>query len=384
MTSALLLAAATGFAAAWPIGAAGLLAGSLAERVTRDPAFRGRVWLAALLAPPVFLTGSTVALVVTPRLASAALRASASVSSSGQTAAWLAQPSVEILAGAIVALSLCGLALSVMRLCRGHALLCRLRQRSRSAELVAHGASVPVMWSEEIGQPVLAGLFRPVILLPATALELAAEQLRLIIAHEGAHHSRLDNVRLAVGELVVGLFWLTPILRIIRMRAAEAAEEASDARALLNAGPEDRRLYAETLVRMLRRGAGRELQTAFTGADRRPNAMRLKSILEPSRPARTSIAVLGAAIGAAGLFAMGAAAQETATQAATASLQKVGATTATGHAHKQGVVLIDGKPAPAGFDMNSIPAERIARIEVSDGRDGKPAGVNLVLKHPAG
>ncbi len=62
---------------------------------------------------------------------------------------------------------------------------------------------------------------------------------------------------------MLGLFWLTPLLGLVRARMAAATEEACDDHALRGAEPAVRRLYAQTLVDTLRLGAGPEHRARF-------------------------------------------------------------------------------------------------------------------------
>jgi hypothetical protein len=167
---------------------------------------------------------------------------------------------------------------------------------------------------------MLAGLRRPAILIPAAAARmLDAQRLGLIGLHELAHLRRGDNLRRPLEEALLGLFWMTPPLALVRSRMAAATEEACDSRALRNAEPSVRKLYAQALIDTLRLGAGPEHAPAFIGAGRRSRLMRMNAILNPARPARPlTLALLGvsgaALIAAAGFGAESAAAQAAAAQ----------------------------------------------------------------------
>jgi beta-lactamase regulating signal transducer with metallopeptidase domain len=164
------------------------------------------------------------------------------------------------------------------------------------------GARAQVRVSEEVSEPLLAGLRHPVVLLPAPlAASGGAETVALICAHEFAHLRRRDNLRLLAEEAVLGALWFNPLLPRLRAELRTAREQVCDALALQAEASAARRLYADVLVRTLRLRAGPELQSTFTGARRR-TAMRLHALLHPAAPPHVRQRVVVASL-AAGLLA---------------------------------------------------------------------------------
>lgn len=290
----------------------------------------------------------------------------------------------------------------------------------------ALGVGLPaLLTSPAITSPRLAGLLRPAILLPEGLARLPAEELALICGHELAHLKLRDNLRLAIEDVLLALFWFNPVMRAIRGRLAAAREEGRDDLALAGAAPEIRRRYAQTLVQTLRLGAGPEPHAAFIGAGRNIAAMRLNAILKPRPPmsprvAMTAVAaalslslVVAAGSGALAMVAAPSAAEAPLSSASTppATPARAGITfvademieqsngptlfkgavevrldRATGDpaedARLAGVTfLINGAPAPAGFDPATLPPDLIERVELTQGSttSGRPTyQVNIV------
>ena len=270
----------------------------------------------------------------------------------------------------------------------------------------------PLLISPEIISPRLAGLRRPTILLPQNLADLPVDELALICGHELAHLKLRDNLRLAIEDLLLALFWFNPIMPAIRGRLAAAREEGRDDLALAGAAADTRRRYAETLVHTLRLGASPEPNAAFIGAGRNIAAMRLKAILKP-RPTmspRVAAATLASAVSVALVVAAGSGALAT---VAAPSVAGVGprTTTIVGEQTRGGVTfvsdrvtlkpggrgavyeggvqvrlnrvtgdsaadarlagvtfLIDGQPAPTNFDPAALPPEQLLRVDLTAGR----------------
>jgi hypothetical protein len=131
--------------------------------------------------------------------------------------------------------------------------------------------------------PILAGVIRPVILLPRRLIAgLPAEQAALVCAHERAHLAAGDHLSHLMEETLVRLFWFNPLLAAVRERLAAAREEACDARALAGCDDISRRAYAQTLIAALRLAGPTEPVAALTGFRRRGAQRRLRAILKPA------------------------------------------------------------------------------------------------------
>jgi TonB family protein len=87
---------------------------------------------------------------------------------------------------------------------------------------------VPVRTSEEIQSPVLAGLLRPVILLPDEARSWTEERRAAVLEHECAHVARLDHWWHLAVEAVRCLYWVNPLVWIAASRLMVERERACD------------------------------------------------------------------------------------------------------------------------------------------------------------
>lgn len=121
------------------------------------------------------------------------------------------------------------------------------------------GVNQPVQlrYSDRLTTPVVWGLWRPVIVLPA-AVERASdtEQRRVIYLHELAHVQRRDWAELCLTQLTAALYWFHPLVWLAAREVRRERERACDDRVVeLTATPER---YAEQLLRVARTAAQRE------------------------------------------------------------------------------------------------------------------------------
>jgi len=443
--NALFASAALGLVAAWPVSGLGWLLGKAADRLTGDPLARATAWNRAVALPPAVL-GLMVGIAALPRSTTDPVYqvafASRPVASAG---AAMTEASMRVLtgvdgveaAGAILILgALGGLAVAGVRQVIGARRLRRIVAQARPASqeltLAVRAAArrldtlrPEVRISDDIDQPMLAGLTTPTILLPTEMVaRLDIQRLAPICAHELAHLKRGDNWRLLAEHLLGGLLWMVPPFALIRARAAAVREELSDALALDGASATDRRGYAETLIEVLRCRAAPALHPAFAGKGRKPTALRLKAITDPRDPASAARRAL---LGLAGLLAMALAAGASialAQQAEPGSKTRTVITdsatgqsidirsdyvrvtnaelvdgrlkvpdgqvsTYHGHVEVRGrlqapatLVLLNGKAPPPGFDPTSLPRGAISQVQVVNRRDKGAAQVtlNIIMK----
>ena len=337
----------------------------LFEKSTPDPVLREKAWATALYLPalPIILVGAalllpppTVATAVglegpaaVPAVIEIIVQQGASVGSIDEPLAF----GVLALAGLLAGIRVIWLARRTARL---HRLICASDEASPAVRQIVEdtarrvGAPTPnVRVRTEGSEALIAGLLRPVLVLPASLLEATDPQaLRAVCAHELAHLKRGDHRALWIEEALLTVLAFNPVLGIIRDHRSAAREEACDAAALVHAGEDARRLYARSLLDALRaspRGDDAPALT-FTSSRRILVMRRLKAILSPvptsgvrQRLAVLCLGVAVAAVAGTGSFALAAqreavavpqpAAVMTASRAAPASRVVVASTRAT-------------------------------------------------------
>ena len=103
--------------------------------------------------------------------------------------------------------------------------------------------------SPDLGSPFLAGLIRPVMVLPERmADEDHADELPAVLAHELAHLNSCDLVWMTLGRWLSVLLWFHPLAWKVRAAHATACEQVCDAVAADYAGGAP--AYSRTLARL--------------------------------------------------------------------------------------------------------------------------------------
>ncbi|HUR19479.1 MAG TPA: M56 family metallopeptidase [Vicinamibacterales bacterium] len=88
--------------------------------------------------------------------------------------------------------------------------------------------AVQVRTTDAIGVPAVAGLFKPVLLLPAEADDWSDDVKRSVVLHELAHVVRWDAAGQLVSQLACAVYWCVPLAWHGARRAAILREQASD------------------------------------------------------------------------------------------------------------------------------------------------------------
>ncbi|MCC7262597.1 MAG: M56 family metallopeptidase, partial [Candidatus Latescibacteria bacterium] len=244
----------------------------LAVLRVHSPALRHVAWVLVLLKPlTTLLLQSPVSFYsLLPSFAEEPLPASGMLMPDGQIAPSAVPVSVAVatttpsLSGyGILALLWGAIAIVLLlRLIAGQVFLARLLRRASRVhsgplhQLLQEAASsldvrrsVQLALAEE-GGPLVAGIFRPLVVLPRHLAEtLSPEQLRLVFAHELAHVRRLDNLALLGQQLVEALLFFHPSAWLCRRGLRLEAEKACDD-AVLRCFPQPAR-YADSLARVV-------------------------------------------------------------------------------------------------------------------------------------
>ncbi len=193
---------------------------------------------------------------------------------------------------------LLGVACAAWRWQRGHAMLRSLLQLAQRRRL--HG--VDVLEVAAPISPMLVGVWRPRLLLPAHLAQFTPEQQQLVIAHELTHARRRDPVLRLLATVLQALLWFNPAARWLAGQLAWAQELGCDRQVLAGRPPRQRQQYAAALVRQLGLQAQPLPGLAFGGGSMAERLLRMRDgQARPSTALRALTALLLCAIGAASL-----------------------------------------------------------------------------------
>jgi TonB family protein len=131
--------------------------------------------------------------------------------------------------------------------------------------------------------PVTWGIWRPVILLPASAAEWPAERRRLVLLHELVHVARRDHWMQLLTQIVCAGYWFHPLVWHAAGRLRQEREQSCDD-AVLRLGTKGS-AYAEHLLALARSlQAGQEVWTMAVGMAHASHLeSRLLALLDPRR-----------------------------------------------------------------------------------------------------
>ena len=189
------------------------------------------------------------------------------------------------------ALWLCGLALVLAWNLTAY---CVWRHRAlRSASQPDAGwlcEGMTVLATPAVQGPVLAGMFRPVLLVPPGPAPAGAAYM---LAHEQAHLRRHDVAFKLLLMLVCAVHWYNPAVWLLQSRASRDIEAACDAAVLQNQSNDYRAAYADALLEAVRQSCGPVLTSCFA-----LNKQQLKARLaalwdtEPKQRGRLNLALV--------------------------------------------------------------------------------------------
>lgn len=121
------------------------------------------------------------------------------------------------------------------------------RAVSLPAGLARRLGRVRLAISPDAPGPMAAGLFRPAIILPETAVQrIGTMEMAALLEHELAHIERRDVLAALAQRIVLALLWWSPAMHWISRRIDEERESACDEAAVAHTG--DARAFARALT----------------------------------------------------------------------------------------------------------------------------------------
>jgi len=102
--------------------------------------------------------------------------------------------------------------------------------------------------SDMVLSPVLTGLIRPKIILPAS-LDPDSAEGKMVLAHENIHRRRLDNLWRPLGIIITCLHWFNPFAWVMLKAFFRDMELSNDESVIRKLSAGERKVYAGTLLR---------------------------------------------------------------------------------------------------------------------------------------
>ncbi|MEO8379332.1 MAG: M56 family metallopeptidase [Acidobacteriota bacterium] len=121
-----------------------------------------------------------------------------------------------------------------------------LRELDAARERLALVPEVRLLSSRRVAVPVVWGIFRPVLLLPAESESWPVQRLRVVLLHELAHLKRSDGGSLLLTRAALSLFWFHPLAWSLERAGRSECERACDD--LVLAGGTKPSEYADQLL----------------------------------------------------------------------------------------------------------------------------------------
>lgn len=132
---------------------------------------------------------------------------------------------------------------------------------------------IMVYKSTAVSSPMITGLIRPRLILPADAERWNTRQLELVMAHELCHYRKKDLWLKMLPAAACCVNWFNPMVHVMKKQSAYDMELACDGIVLAGRNEEEREIYARVMLRFAggRRSAS-VFSTGFSGNQKRMKA----------------------------------------------------------------------------------------------------------------
>jgi len=180
-----------------------------------------------------------------------------------------------LLSSWLTVLWIAGAAFMLVRAIAGRIRLALLRRRATLLERFS-GLDVRV---GEVETPILTGLLRPAIVLPASAREWTDAQRRMVLTHERTHFRQGDCWSNLLAQAVRAMFWFHPVVWLLISRMSREQELACDEAVVASGHPADD--YAAFLLDAVRNLQSREMfACSMAGSGARSLKHRFANLLD--------------------------------------------------------------------------------------------------------
>ena len=193
----------------------------------------------------------------------------------------------------LIAIWALGFLLAMARLIRAAV---GLQGWKKQSVLVDRVGEVEIRELQHLHGPVAAGVWKPVVFVPASWSTLPEDSRRVVLEHELAHHRRRDPLWRLLAELACAVHWYHPLVRWMARRFNMQCEYACDAMVLREGI--DAKTYAGVLCDFAEERSFSPL--ALSMAETSSLESRVRRMLEPSRKSSGTILL---ALGSLGLVA---------------------------------------------------------------------------------
>lgn len=174
-----------------------------------------------------------------------------------------------------------------LKFCVDHLAMYRWRKQSITADLsrlleetkteLSYKKDISLRLHPELDSPVVAGLFKPTIYLPESALQWNDNTLKMALLHELSHVQRHDLWMASLARAACLLHWFNPCVWWMRRTLLTQCEFACDTH-LLRRGA-DPKVYALALCDVAESGTAPTLSMAMAGHI--PLRQRIQHIVSP-------------------------------------------------------------------------------------------------------
>ncbi len=163
--------------------------------------------------------------------------------------------------------------------------------RSLQSEMSIKGR-ISIYRCSEIDTPMMAGLFHPMILLPAQD-EFTQRQLEIILRHELVHYKRLDLWYKLLQLMANAIHWFNPLVYLAVKQAAYDLEASCDSAVLQEHSPEFRLEYGETMLGVMRGSMKkRTILSTYFSPGKKSMKQRFENILDSGNKHRGTWALV--------------------------------------------------------------------------------------------